>query len=68
MPAIDFTRTRAHTYECICVVRKGEMARAAGAAAGCLLSLAALGLVISLALSGGEEAKVEGEGVSWMDP
>jgi hypothetical protein len=35
------------------------MARAAGAAAGCLLSLAALALLVSLALSGGEEAKAE---------
>ena len=44
------------------VERRGKMARAAGAAAaGCLLSLAAMALLVSLATSGGEQGKAEGE-------
>ena len=70
MLSIATTRTiRTHVCACVArtVVKKGGMARAAGAAAGCLLSIAAMALLLSLALSGsGDDANTEGEGIEMV--
>lgn len=53
--------TRTLTHVRVSVVKRRSMTRAAGAAAGCLLSLGAMALLLSLALSRGDQDKVEGE-------